>query len=129
MRKALAAGRPKPPSFGDISEMERVECESRWRGGMQQLFTRMREASYANAAQATATPWCNAVLETKKEVMDPNEKRLEEHSLNMYTEHVGAAKKDLAGSRLRDVMKAHALTVHKTLKEQWTTSSASSVRG
>ena len=117
MRKeALAAGRPKPPSFGDISEMERVECESRWRGGMQQLFTRMREASYANAAQETATPWCNAVLETKKEVMDPNEKRLEEHLLNMYTEHVGAAKKDLAGSRLRDVMKAHALTVHKTLK-------------
>ena len=34
----------------------------------------------------------------------------------MWTEHVGAAKRDLNGSRLRDVMKAHALTVHRTLK-------------
>jgi hypothetical protein len=34
----------------------------------------------------------------------------------MWTDHVGAAKRELAGSRLRDVMRAHALTVHRTLK-------------
>ena len=62
MRKeALAAGRPKPPeAFGSLSEPARVEAESRWREQMHQLLVRMREKSYATAAEATAEPWAKA---------------------------------------------------------------------
>jgi hypothetical protein len=83
---------------------------------MQQLLVRMHESSYTAAAEATAEPWAKALIETKREVMDPNEARLSSHLEGLWTEHVGAAKRDLQGSRLRDVMRAHALTVHRTLK-------------
>jgi len=56
------------------------------------------------------------MMAAKKEVMDPNEDRLSSHLEGMWTDHVSAAERDLKGSRLRDVMKARARTIHNTLK-------------
>jgi len=55
------------------------------------------------------------VLEAKREVIEPNRERLSEHLQNMWVENMDAAKRVLEGSRLRAVMKAKALDVHKTL--------------
>ena len=71
---------------------------------------------------------CAAFMDAKREVIDPNERRLTEHLEGMWTEQVGAAKKELEGSRLRDVMRAHARTINGCSRPRWTTSRANSAR-
>ena len=115
IRKEAATS--KVPDFGaSLSEMEKQECVAAWRQRMSTLFVQMRSATVAKSALAVAEPWVTAVLDAKREVMDPNEQRLSEHLEGMWTEQVSAAKKELAGSRLRDVMKAHARTINGSLK-------------
>ena len=118
MRKEeLAAGRPKPPDFGaELTEPERQECLSCWRQRMGSMLVQMRSPAFAKAAVEAAEPWVQAVLDAKREVIDPNELRLTQHLEGMWTDQVGVAKKELKGSRLRDVMKAHARTINATLK-------------
>ena len=116
-KEELAAGRPTPPDFGaDLTESERQDCLSCWRQRMGQTLVQMRSPAFAKAAAEVAELWVQAVLDAKREVMDPNEQRLSEHLKGMWTEQVGAAKKELKGSRLRDVMKAHARTIQGTLQ-------------
>ena len=109
-------GRAKPPVFATASPEEAVECESCWQQRMAALLIELRGDEHAATAEAAGEPWFQAILAAKKEVMDPNEDRLSSHLEGMWTDHVSAAERDLKGSRLRDVMKARARTIHNTLK-------------
>ena len=116
-KEELAAGHPKPPEFGsELSEDEQQECLSTWRQRMSSMLVQMRSPASCKDAQEAAEPWCAAFMDAKREVIDPNERRLTEHLEGMWTEQVGAAKKELEGSRLRDVMRAHARTINGSLK-------------
>jgi hypothetical protein len=113
----LAAGRPKPPEFGDRHpESQRRACVSSWRQRLASTLAEMRSPAICSSARETAEPWCAAFLAAKREVMDPNEKMLTAHFEGVWTEQVGAAKWQLEGSRLRDVMQAHACAINGSLK-------------
>jgi hypothetical protein len=120
MRKEEASR--KVPEFeaagggASLSEADRLSCESSWRLGLHAILTELRSESHTASARAAAEPWASALLEAKREVMDPNEPRLSQHMEGMWAEQVAEAKRELTGSRLRDVMKARALTVNRTLK-------------
>ena len=74
------------------------------------------EAAVVRAARARAQPWADAVLGAKIEVIDPNLERLAEHLSKMREEQVEAAASELSGSRLRDVVRAKSLTIHRILQ-------------
>ena len=110
----FAAGRPKPPDFG--AGTHEAACLACWRQRVGELLTDLRSPEAMAEAEARGEPWSRAVLEAKREVMDPNKERLEKHLETMWSDHMAPAKAELAGSRLRTVMKAKALRVHQTLK-------------
>jgi len=102
------------PVFGAVEDEE--ACVACWRQRVSQLLTELRSPASCAEAETIGEPWARAVMEAKREVMDPNKERLTDHLENMWTEHMTPAKAELSGSRLRTVMKAKALRVHQTLK-------------
>ena len=114
-QEELRNGRPKPPVFSLPDKAASAECSTAWAAKYGALLEELRSEASLEEARAAAAPWAAAVLEAKREVIEPNRERLSEHLQNMWVENMDAAKRVLEGSRLRAVMKAKALDVHKTL--------------
>ena len=91
----------------------RRACELRWQTQVAALIAELRSPEASDEAVAASAPWVARVLKAKADVIDPNVERLTDHMRGMKEEHVSAAARELEGSRLRSVIKAKALSVHK----------------
>jgi len=109
-RAAVSSGQEKAPAFD--FELGAVG----WKAGYVAMLTDLQGDESLAETQEMAAPWVTAVLEAKREVIDPNHGRLSEHLMSMWAEQMERAKKEIGGSRLRTVMKAKALHVNQTLK-------------
>jgi hypothetical protein len=109
-RAALSSGKEKAPAF----EFELGAAG--WKAGYVAMLTELQGDESLAETQEMAVPWVTAVLDAKREVIDPNHERLSNHLMSMWAEQMERAKKEIGGSRLRTVMKAKALHVHQTLK-------------
>ena len=105
-----------PPNLSAVGDpTRRRACEAKWNEQVAALITAKRTPAGGQAAQQQSAPWVAAVLKAKVEVVDPNAERLADHMATMKEDNISAAATELAGSRLRDVIKAKAETSNRVL--------------
>mmetsp|Transcript_39941 Transcript_39941/g.98886 ORF Transcript_39941/g.98886 Transcript_39941/m.98886 type:complete len:650 (-) Transcript_39941:374-2323(-) len=119
LEETLASSMEKLDISPDLTsitdETRRRLCKRAWNTQLAQLIESKKTPSAIEAAQERCAPWMARVVKAKTEVIDPNAERLTEHMASMKMEHINTAATELAGSRLRDVMKAKALTMHRIM--------------
>uniref|UniRef100_A0A7S3AY64 Uncharacterized protein n=1 Tax=Haptolina ericina TaxID=156174 RepID=A0A7S3AY64_9EUKA len=108
-----SARQPLPATF---EAPRRAACERALDARVAELTVSLCGEAAAGRSLQAAAPYVEALMKAKQQVVDPNTMGLGQHIAQLKEDQLSSAVADLAGSRLRDVMKAKARTIHKLLK-------------